>query len=241
LPKKENCSVPDVNVPDQEAPFQTHPNYRNAALAKCHQRGFHYANFNANGVHGDCVDCGAPAGSTMVFKDVTKRPAERPVATEVPMGGLGHNPNADYAERMRNRETFNLKEHLAKAPKAPEPAPPVHITRDQVKTLAEAYGLHLVDPEGTSGNALHVSEQLKKLQDENAALLQRAKLAEAAAASAVREMKAKPAESQSAAPPNYPPPAPVTCPECSAVNGHTVKCSRAPWASAPQAEEAPNA
>src|ERR1019366_1249598 len=78
---------------------------------------------------------------------------------------LGHNPNATREEMLRERETFNLHEHLGRikifpdvvgASKAstPSPAPEgIHISREQVVVLCHAYGIYLLDdpnrPEGS--------------------------------------------------------------------------------------------
>ena len=103
------------------------------------------------------------------------------------MSELGHNPNADYAERMRARAT-PVKDQVNGAVPVP-PAEPIHITREQAIAIAGTYGLLLVDHEGTPSHSVHIAEQVKTLQDQNVLLLERCRLAEASAANAIRELE----------------------------------------------------
>lgn len=96
---------------------------------------------------------------------------------------LTHNPNADEAERLHVRETFNLREHMKQTQGAApaQEAPPPHISKETVIILAERYGLHVID-ENAGGHAIHIGDQLKVAQDQAAGLLVRAQSAEIALA-----------------------------------------------------------
>lgn len=104
---------------------------------------------------------------------------------------LGHNPNATREEMLRERETFNLREHLRGIKPEPPPATPppegIKISREQVIILCHAYGIDLLDdPDRPAGSGL--PGRMDILTKENERLLDRCRLAEAAAAGTVREL-----------------------------------------------------
>lgn len=99
-------------------------------------------------------------------------------------------------ELLKERETFNLHDHL-KGIKPQPSAPPseVFLSKDQLKDLCRVAGIDVVDPI-KGGREINQEEIIKKLKIENAnllqvngALLERAQLAEASAASAISELK----------------------------------------------------
>lgn len=97
-----------------------------------------------------------------------------------PGNSLGHNPNADEAERLRVRETFNLKDHLAGTIPAVHPdAPPVVVTKEQVLILAKFYGIEVISTGGKNGRDLNLEEKYEVLKVENEKLLERCRVAEA--------------------------------------------------------------
>lgn len=102
---------------------------------------------------------------------------------------LGHNPDADEAELIRNRESFDVREHLKGTQGNPTtPSGPVHLTLDQIKGLARAAGLFIVEDDQKTGHVLNREERIAELKRDNATLLDRALLAEAAAAGAIKEL-----------------------------------------------------
>lgn len=149
--------------------FETHPEARVASEAKCHLRGFHLTDVHQPAPWA-CVDCGSDGSDRILWRDVNKQPPPMEVHDIVPET-LTHNPDANFAERMRERG-LTPEERRERDKNKPSPAPTteVHVTREQAKVLAKAYGLHLVDPEGESGVSQHMSEQLARLQEENAVL-----------------------------------------------------------------------
>ena len=89
---------------------------------------------------------------------------------------LGHNPQADEAERLRVRETFNLKEHFGGAvPQPKEQQAPIVITKAQVMELARGYGLDLiVQGPSQAGRIGNIEEKYEALKLDHAALASRA-------------------------------------------------------------------
>lgn len=188
--------------------FETHPEARREALALCHSRRFHLTDVHQPQPW-ECVDCGSDGSDRILWRDVNKQPAPRAVHTEEPMN-LTHNPEADFAERMRERGlTPEERKARDKSNPVAEPQAPVHVTREQAKVLAQAYGLHLVDSEGESGVTAHMSEKLARLEEENMAL-----------------KKATQAPVTDASPE----PAPTNCADCGLPLGHLAACPQAPWA-----------
>lgn len=78
---------------------------------------------------------------------------------------LGHNPQADEAERLRVRETFDLKAHFGGAvPNAPPQAAPIVITKAQVKELANRYGMEVIESNPAGGRTQNLEEKLEALK-----------------------------------------------------------------------------
>ena len=113
------------------------------------------------------------------------------------------NPNLSQApydispELLKERETFNLRDHLKGVKPAAAATLPqeIHLSKEQLKDLCRVAGLDVVDPVkgGREINQEQVIEKLKaenaKLIKHNGALLERAQLAEASAANAISELK----------------------------------------------------
>ena len=105
--------------------------------------------------------------------------------------GIGHNPGADEAERIRFRETFNLHDHLRGTPPHPSEKPVVHITREQVLELCRSYGIEVIaqSAPGMGGGRMQsleekaarvdaLTEENVRLRSLNAKLVERVNRAE---------------------------------------------------------------
>jgi hypothetical protein len=212
--------------------YQTHPQTRTEALAKCHQRGYHVARRGAT----VCAECGT--SGALVFHDLDGEPESRKPYNAVPPGPLGHNPNATEAELQAARGT-PVVELLKGARPAPVHTEPISLTKEDAIAIARAAGATVID-DGDSGHSLHIGDRLKTAEAHAQALQAQLNTAKAFAASALKEngeLKAKLAEmeacgvhvsSETASP--------KACPDCGCAVGHTAGCVSAPWNS-----EKPNA
>lgn len=101
---------------------------------------------------------------------------------------LGHNPSASWDEILKNRENFSLKDTLAGVKPTVLATTVPFISRDAAKQFAQHYGFTVLDEDQT-GLGAHNSDKMQALVNENAALLDRCKLAEAAASGSVKEIE----------------------------------------------------
>lgn len=80
-------------------------------------------------------------------------------------GTLGHNPNADEAERLRVRESFNLRDHFNGAvPRPVEQAPPPTVTKAQCIEIAHFYGLEVIASNPAGGRTANIEEKYEALK-----------------------------------------------------------------------------
>lgn len=113
------------------------------------------------------------------------------------------NPNLSQApyeispELLRERETFNLHDHMKGVKPAPATTLPqsIRLSNEQLKDLCRAAGIDVVESI-KGGRALNQDEVIEQLKTENErlskkcnTLLERAQLAEASAANAISELK----------------------------------------------------
>lgn len=188
--------MPETGTPIKptDQPFQTHPNMRTEALAKCYERKYHLADPNQPQPW-ICQDCGEPSDSEhrMPWRDPKYAVPPKVMHTNVP-DELTHNPNASYEERMAERAKTPEERKATAGKPVPAPAPAPHVTREHVIALCNFYNIPLLDPEGASGVSQHVSEKLKQAQDNAAAMETRAKAAEYAAGMQTAPAESAPAE-----------------------------------------------
>lgn len=111
--------------------------------------------------------------------------------TFVPDGPLGHDPNATREDMLRAR-SIPVRDQLKDLPRATPPPPepePIKISKEDVLVLCRAYGIDVISENPTSGRRQNLEERVEVLKTENATLLDRARLAEESAASAIRELR----------------------------------------------------
>lgn len=100
-------------------------------------------------------------------------------------------------ELLKERETFNLHDHLKGVKPQPATTLPqeIHLSKEQLMDLCRVAGIDVVESI-KGGRALNQDEVIERLKSENAklikhngSLLERTQLAEASAASAIHELK----------------------------------------------------